>query len=93
MEPPGMEPPKVEKFSSAARGNGLRAVAPLRPGELLLRSDPLAYTVSKRSRGAVCDRCLLGCVRGAPLSPLRPAGAAGRPAPNFSASAAPGARG
>uniref|UniRef100_A0A7J7TPK5 [histone H3]-lysine(4) N-trimethyltransferase n=1 Tax=Pipistrellus kuhlii TaxID=59472 RepID=A0A7J7TPK5_PIPKU len=55
-----MEPPKVEKFSSAARGNGLRAVAPLRPGELLLRSDPLAYTVSKRSRGAVCDRCLLG---------------------------------
>lgn len=55
-----MEPPKVEKFSTAARGHGLRALAPLRPGELLFRSDPLAYTVSKASRGAVCDRCLLG---------------------------------
>ncbi|XP_078213306.1 histone-lysine N-methyltransferase SMYD3 isoform X4 [Callithrix jacchus] len=55
-----MEPPKVEKFATADRGNGLRAVTPLRPGELLFRSDPLAYTVSKGSRGVVCDRCLLG---------------------------------
>ncbi|KFO25466.1 SET and MYND domain-containing protein 3 [Fukomys damarensis] len=55
-----MEPLKVEKFTTANRGNGLRAVAPLRPGELLFRSDPLAYTVSKGSRGVVCDRCLLG---------------------------------
>lgn len=66
---PGMEPPKVEKFSTADRGNGLRALAPLRPGELLFRSDPLAYTVSKGSRGVVCDRCLLGYVRSA--SPTR----------------------
>lgn len=50
----------MEKFTTADRGNGLRAVAPLRPGELLFRSDPLAYTVSKGSRGVVCDRCLLG---------------------------------
>ncbi|XP_019514566.1 PREDICTED: histone-lysine N-methyltransferase SMYD3-like [Hipposideros armiger] len=55
-----MEPLKVEKFSSTDRGNGLRASAPLRPGELLFRSDPLAYTVCKGSRGVVCDRCLLG---------------------------------
>ncbi|XP_055438046.1 histone-lysine N-methyltransferase SMYD3 isoform X1 [Bubalus kerabau] len=55
-----MEPSKVEKFSTTDRGNGLRALAPLRPGELLFRSDPLAYTVSKGSRGVVCDRCLLG---------------------------------
>ncbi|XP_060500879.1 histone-lysine N-methyltransferase SMYD3 isoform X3 [Panthera onca] len=55
-----MEPPKVEKFSSANRGNGLRALVQLRPGELLFRSDPLAYTVCKGSRGIVCDRCLLG---------------------------------
>ncbi|GAB5583340.1 histone-lysine N-methyltransferase SMYD3 isoform X3 [Prionailurus iriomotensis] len=55
-----MEPPKVEKFSSANRGNGLRALVQLRPGELLFRSDPLAYTVCKGSRGVVCDRCLLG---------------------------------
>ncbi|XP_059268549.1 histone-lysine N-methyltransferase SMYD3 isoform X2 [Mustela nigripes] len=55
-----MEPPKVEKFSTANRGNGLRALAQLRPGELLFRSDPLAYTVCKGSRGVVCDRCLLG---------------------------------
>uniref|UniRef100_A0A8B7TJB4 [histone H3]-lysine(4) N-trimethyltransferase n=1 Tax=Castor canadensis TaxID=51338 RepID=A0A8B7TJB4_CASCN len=55
-----MEPLKVEKFATADRGNGLRALAPLRPGELLFRSDPLAYTVCKGSRGVVCDRCLLG---------------------------------
>uniref|UniRef100_A0A8C5LN93 [histone H3]-lysine(4) N-trimethyltransferase n=1 Tax=Jaculus jaculus TaxID=51337 RepID=A0A8C5LN93_JACJA len=55
-----MEPLKVEKFATAHRGNGLRAVVPLRPGELLFRSDPLAYTVCKGSRGVVCDRCLLG---------------------------------
>lgn len=52
----------MEKFTTADRGNGLRAVAPLRPGELLFRSDPLAYTVCKGSRGVVCDRCLLGYV-------------------------------
>ncbi|KAL1769896.1 histone-lysine N-methyltransferase SMYD3 [Sigmodon hispidus] len=55
-----MEPLKVEKFTTADRGNGLRAVVSLRPGELLFRSDPLAYTVCKGSRGVVCDRCLLG---------------------------------
>ncbi|XP_058165379.1 histone-lysine N-methyltransferase SMYD3 isoform X2 [Dasypus novemcinctus] len=55
-----MEPPKVEKFRPAGRGNGLRALASLRPGDLLFRSDPLAYTVCKGSRGVVCDRCLLG---------------------------------
>lgn len=58
-----MEQLKIEKFATADRGNGLRAVAPLRPGELLFRSDPLAYTVCKGSRGVVCDRCLLGYVR------------------------------
>ncbi|KAI5937786.1 Histone-lysine N-methyltransferase SMYD3 [Manis javanica] len=55
-----MEQLKVEKFRTADRGNGLRAVVPLRPGELLFRSDPLAYTVCKGSRAVVCDRCLLG---------------------------------
>lgn len=63
-----MEPSKVEKFSTTDRGNGLRALAPLRPGELLFRSDPLAYTVSKGSRGVVCDRCLLGYVSLSPES-------------------------
>lgn len=66
-----MEPPKVEKFSTANRGNGLRALAQLRPGELLFRSDPLAYTVCKGSRGVVCDRCLLGYVRSAVAHPSR----------------------
>ncbi|XP_060048093.1 histone-lysine N-methyltransferase SMYD3-like [Erinaceus europaeus] len=55
-----MERRKVEKFRTADRGHGLRAVAPLHPGELLFRSDPLAYTVCKGSRGVVCDHCLLG---------------------------------
>lgn len=67
--PEVMEPPKVEKFSSANRGNGLRALVQLRPGELLFRSDPLAYTVCKGSRGVVCDRCLLGYVRSALAHP------------------------
>ena len=58
----------MEKFSTTDRGNGLRALAPLRPGELLFRSDPLAYTVSKGSRGVVCDRCLLGYVSPSPES-------------------------
>ncbi|XP_068925239.1 histone-lysine N-methyltransferase SMYD3 isoform X2 [Petaurus breviceps papuanus] len=53
-----METSKLEKFRSPSRGNGLRAVAPLRPGELLFRSEPLAYTVCKGSRGLVCERCL-----------------------------------
>lgn len=66
-----MEALKVEKFSTSDRGNGLRALVPLRPGELLFRSDPLAYTVCKGSRGVVCDRCLLGYVR-SPLAHLSP---------------------
>lgn len=79
-----MEPLKVEKFSTTDRGNGLRALAPLRPGELLFRSDPLAYTVCKGSRGVVCDRCLLGYVRSAlaHLNPIRGVrGTAGRGTP------------
>lgn len=50
----------MEKFRTADRGHGLRATAPLRPGELLFRSDPLAYTVCRGRRGVVCDHCLLG---------------------------------
>uniref|UniRef100_A0A6P5JU52 [histone H3]-lysine(4) N-trimethyltransferase n=1 Tax=Phascolarctos cinereus TaxID=38626 RepID=A0A6P5JU52_PHACI len=53
-----MERSKLEKFRSPSRGNGLRALVPLRPGELLFRSEPLAYTVCKGSRGLVCERCL-----------------------------------
>uniref|UniRef100_A0A452RFC4 SET domain-containing protein n=1 Tax=Ursus americanus TaxID=9643 RepID=A0A452RFC4_URSAM len=74
-----MEPLKVEKFSTANRGNGLRALAQLRPGELLFRSDPLAYTVCKGSRGVVCDRCLLGYVWSAVAYPsLGPRGVGAR---------------
>uniref|UniRef100_A0A5F8GUY8 SET domain-containing protein n=1 Tax=Monodelphis domestica TaxID=13616 RepID=A0A5F8GUY8_MONDO len=60
-----MEKPKLEKFWSPSRGNGLRALASLRPGELLFRSEPLAYTVCKESLGVVCERCL--CRYGANL--------------------------
>uniref|UniRef100_A0A6P8R3D9 [histone H3]-lysine(4) N-trimethyltransferase n=1 Tax=Geotrypetes seraphini TaxID=260995 RepID=A0A6P8R3D9_GEOSA len=50
---------RFEKFQSADRGNGLRATSILPPGELLYAMDePFAYTVSKKSRGAVCERCL-----------------------------------
>ncbi|XP_006897801.1 PREDICTED: histone-lysine N-methyltransferase SMYD3 [Elephantulus edwardii] len=55
-----MEAGKMEKFAFADRGNGLRASATLRAGELLYRSEPLAYTVSKGRRGVVCECCLLG---------------------------------
>ncbi|XP_074078949.1 histone-lysine N-methyltransferase SMYD3 isoform X2 [Macrotis lagotis] len=53
-----MERAKLEKFRSPSRGNGLRALASLRPGELLYQSEPLAYTVCRGSRGLVCERCL-----------------------------------
>lgn len=59
----------MEKVQHHRQGNGLRALAPLRPGELLFRSIQLAYTVSKGSRGVVCDRCLLGYVSLSPGSP------------------------
>ncbi|XP_043860495.1 histone-lysine N-methyltransferase SMYD3 isoform X2 [Dromiciops gliroides] len=53
-----MDRSKLEKFRSPAKGNGLRALTSLRPGELLFTSEPLAYTVCKGSRGIVCERCL-----------------------------------
>ncbi|XP_030052320.1 histone-lysine N-methyltransferase SMYD3 [Microcaecilia unicolor] len=50
---------RFEKFQSVDKGNGLRATSVLVPGELLyVVEEPFAYTVSKKSRGAVCERCL-----------------------------------
>ncbi|XP_029449811.1 histone-lysine N-methyltransferase SMYD3 [Rhinatrema bivittatum] len=50
---------RFEKFHSAGKGNGLRAVCALPPGELLYAAaEPFVYAVTAKSRGAVCERCL-----------------------------------
>ncbi|XP_053238691.1 histone-lysine N-methyltransferase SMYD3 isoform X5 [Podarcis raffonei] len=48
----------MEKFASPGKGNGLRSSKAVKPGELLYRAEPFAYTVSKKRLGGVCERCL-----------------------------------
>nr|XP_020643580.1 histone-lysine N-methyltransferase SMYD3 isoform X1 [Pogona vitticeps] len=48
----------MEKFASPGKGNGLRLLRPVKPGELLYRAEPLAYVVTKKRLGGVCERCL-----------------------------------
>ncbi|XP_043916583.1 histone-lysine N-methyltransferase SMYD3 [Protopterus annectens] len=61
--------PKIEKFCSPGKGNGLRTVCRVSAGELLYTAVPFAYTVSKEGRGLVCEFCfakkqgLLRCSR------------------------------
>ncbi|KAF0043346.1 hypothetical protein F2P81_004683 [Scophthalmus maximus] len=49
--------PRLERFVSPGKGNGLRATAGVRRGELLFSAEPLASCVSNRVRGDVCHRC------------------------------------
>ncbi|XP_054839132.1 histone-lysine N-methyltransferase SMYD3 [Eublepharis macularius] len=48
----------MEKFASPGKGNGLRLTKHAKPGELLYRAEPFAYTVTKKRLGGVCERCL-----------------------------------
>ncbi|KAJ7342113.1 hypothetical protein JRQ81_009042 [Phrynocephalus forsythii] len=48
----------MEKFASPGKGYGLRLLRPAKAGELLYRSEPFAYAVTKKRLGGVCERCL-----------------------------------
>ncbi|KAK7913349.1 hypothetical protein WMY93_013560 [Mugilogobius chulae] len=49
--------PKVERFVSPGKGNGLRATAGIRPGELVHSADPLAACVSLKRARSACHHC------------------------------------
>ncbi|XP_022049275.2 histone-lysine N-methyltransferase SMYD3 [Acanthochromis polyacanthus] len=48
---------KLERFVSPGKGNGLRATASIRRGELLVSAEPLACCVSKKLIREVCHHC------------------------------------
>ncbi|XP_026551226.1 histone-lysine N-methyltransferase SMYD3 isoform X1 [Pseudonaja textilis] len=48
----------MEKFASPGKGNGLRLLKAVKPGQLLYRAAPFAYIVSKKRLGGVCECCL-----------------------------------
>ncbi|KAK2920352.1 hypothetical protein Q8A73_002556 [Channa argus] len=49
--------PKLERFVSPGKGNGLRATAGIRRGELVLSAEPLACCVSNKVSRDVCHHC------------------------------------
>ncbi|XP_061566922.1 histone-lysine N-methyltransferase SMYD3 [Cololabis saira] len=52
---PAMAP--VERFVSPGKGNGLRATARIRRGELVTSAEPLACCVSRKHARSVCHHC------------------------------------
>ncbi|XP_026234801.1 histone-lysine N-methyltransferase SMYD3 [Anabas testudineus] len=52
-----MMAPKLERFVSPGKGNGLRTTARIKRGELLFSEEPLACCVSSKVSRAVCHRC------------------------------------
>ncbi|KAL4623869.1 histone-lysine N-methyltransferase SMYD3 [Arapaima gigas] len=60
---------RVERFSSPGKGHGLRALVPLRAGELVFMAEPYAHIVSKQAMKTTCEKCfarketLLRCSR------------------------------
>ncbi|KAM9466551.1 histone-lysine N-methyltransferase SMYD3 [Clarias gariepinus] len=49
---------EVERFVSPGRGNGLRALAELKPGHLVYSSEPFAFCVAERFLKSTCQTCL-----------------------------------
>ncbi|XP_042363613.1 histone-lysine N-methyltransferase SMYD3 [Plectropomus leopardus] len=49
--------PKLERFVSPGKGNGLRATAGIRRGELVYSAEPLACCVSNKLARDVCHHC------------------------------------
>uniref|UniRef100_UPI003AB0D9DA histone-lysine N-methyltransferase SMYD3-like n=1 Tax=Centroberyx gerrardi TaxID=166262 RepID=UPI003AB0D9DA len=49
--------PRLERFSSPGKGNGLRATARIRRGELVYCAEPLACCVSNKLAREVCHHC------------------------------------
>eukprot|EP00066_Takifugu_rubripes_P005502 XP_003969594.1 PREDICTED: histone-lysine N-methyltransferase SMYD3 [Takifugu rubripes] len=49
--------PKLERFVSPGKGNGLRATVRIEEGELVYVTEPLAYCVSQKQSRNVCHQC------------------------------------
>lgn len=49
--------PKLERFVSPGKGNGLRATARIKKGELVYSAEPLACCVSGKLARDVCHHC------------------------------------
>lgn len=49
--------PKLERFVSPGKGNGLRATARIKRGELVYSCEPLACCVSNKLSREVCHHC------------------------------------
>uniref|UniRef100_H3C4Z6 [histone H3]-lysine(4) N-trimethyltransferase n=1 Tax=Tetraodon nigroviridis TaxID=99883 RepID=H3C4Z6_TETNG len=49
--------PKLQRFVSPGKGNGLRATARIGPGELVYAAEPLASCVSGQQSRNVCHQC------------------------------------
>ncbi|KAK5873796.1 hypothetical protein PBY51_018802 [Eleginops maclovinus] len=49
--------PKLERFVSPGKGNGLRAAARIKTGELVYSAEPLACCVSNKLSRHVCHHC------------------------------------
>ncbi|XP_078139166.1 histone-lysine N-methyltransferase SMYD3 [Centroberyx gerrardi] len=49
--------PRLERFSSPGKGNGLRATARIRRGELVYCAEPLACCVSNKLARELCHHC------------------------------------
>ncbi|XP_020504458.2 histone-lysine N-methyltransferase SMYD3 [Labrus bergylta] len=49
--------PRLERFVSPGKGNGLRATASIKRGELVYSAEPLACCVSNKHAKEVCHHC------------------------------------
>uniref|UniRef100_A0A668A0T2 [histone H3]-lysine(4) N-trimethyltransferase n=1 Tax=Myripristis murdjan TaxID=586833 RepID=A0A668A0T2_9TELE len=53
--------PKLERFTSPGKGNGLRATGRIRKGEPVYSAEPLACCVSNKAARQVCHHCFTRC--------------------------------
>ncbi|KAK3563581.1 hypothetical protein QTP86_030934 [Hemibagrus guttatus] len=49
---------KMERFISPGKGNGLRALSELKPGDLIYSSEPFAFCVAEKFLKSTCQTCL-----------------------------------
>ncbi|CAJ1048916.1 histone-lysine N-methyltransferase SMYD3 [Xyrichtys novacula] len=52
---------RMERFVSPGKGNGVRATARIRRGELVYSAEPLASCVSNKQAREVCHHCFTRC--------------------------------
>ncbi|XP_062303545.1 histone-lysine N-methyltransferase SMYD3 [Osmerus eperlanus] len=53
--------PKIERFVSPGKGNGIRATQKILAGELICSAQPLASCVSNKSARKICHNCFSRC--------------------------------